>query len=105
MKLICSILVTAAMLSSLLSPAQDTVRVLFVGNSFTNFNNLPDVFRQLALGKGKFVITGMHAPDGVSVGDTAQGTLAHMNNPNLFDSIRLNHWDFLVLQDNQGRFI
>lgn len=51
------------------------------------------------------VIMAMHAPGGVSVGDTAQGTMAHMNNPVLFALIRSKKWDFAVLQDNQGRFV
>lgn len=51
------------------------------------------------------IITGMHAPGGVSVGDTAQGTWAHMNNPVLFAMIRSKKWDVAVIQDNQGRFV
>lgn len=51
------------------------------------------------------VITGMHAPGGVSVGDTVQGTMAHMNNPVLFAMIRSKKWDVVVIQDNQGRFV
>lgn len=82
----------------------DTVRVLFVGNSFTNFNNLPQVFQLLAGGAGKNVVIGAHMPSGISVGDTVQGAMAHMNNPALFNLIRNNTWDYLVLQDNQGRF-
>ena len=51
------------------------------------------------------VITGMHAPGGISVGDVAQGSQAHMNNPVLFNLIRSRKWDFVVIQDNQGRFV
>ncbi len=47
----------------------------------------------------------MHAPGGVSVGDTAQGTLAHMNNPAVYTMIRSQKWDYVVIQDNQGRFV
>lgn len=85
--------------------AQDTCKVLFVGNSFTSFNDLSMVFYQLANAAGRKTVVGMHAPGGVSVGDISQGTSAHMNNPVLFDLIRSQNWDFLVLQDNQGRFV
>ncbi len=83
----------------------DTTRVLFIGNSFTYVNNMPDLVQGLADAAHlpfKFV---MYAPGGISVGDTAQGTSAHMNNPIVFNLIRSDNWDFVCLQDNQGRFI
>lgn len=84
--------------------AQDTTKVLFIGNSFTSQNNLPELFRQLSIGAGELVEVAAHMPGGISVGDTAQGALAHMNNPVVYDLIRSDDWDFLILQDNQGRF-
>jgi hypothetical protein len=83
----------------------DTTRVLFIGNSFTYTYDVPTLVQGLSTAAGyplKFV---MHAPGGISVGDTAQGTSAHMNNPIVFDLIRSDNWDFVSLQDNQGRFI
>lgn len=68
--------------------AADTTRVLFIGNSFTYANNMPQLFKTLADSAGIKVIIGVHAPGGVSVGDTAQGSMAHMNNPVLFALIR-----------------
>lgn len=85
--------------------ASDTTRVLFIGNSFTYANNMPQLLKTLADSAGIKVIIGMHAPGGISVGDTAQGTMAHMNNPVLFALIRSQKWDFAVIQDNQGRFV
>ena len=61
--------------------------------------------KALADSAGLPVVTGMHAPGGISVGDVAQGTQAHMNNPALFSLIRSRKWDFAVIQDNQGRFV
>lgn len=84
--------------------AQDTTKVLFIGNSFTSHNNLPALFSQLTQGSGKNVVIASHMPGGVSVGDIAQGTSAHMNNPLVYSLIRSDDWDYLVLQDNQGRF-
>ena len=38
--------------------------ILFIGNSYTYVNNLPEVFKQLALSGGHPVFTGMVAPGG-----------------------------------------
>lgn len=84
--------------------AQDTTKVLFIGNSFTSQNDLPNLFNQISLGSGKDVFIASYMPGGVSVGDISQGTSAHMNNPLVFSLIKSNNWDYLVLQDNQGRF-
>lgn len=84
--------------------AQDTTKVLFIGNSYTSQNDLPNLFKLLAQGAGKNVVVDSYMPGGVSVGDTAQGTMAHMNNPAVFAIINSNKWDYVLLQDNQGRF-
>ncbi|MES2479355.1 MAG: T9SS type A sorting domain-containing protein [Bacteroidota bacterium] len=84
--------------------AQKTINVLFVGNSFTASNDLQNIVKQFMLADGTPVNTYAYAPGGISVGDVSMGTAAHMNNPLVFDLIRDKEWDFLVLQDNQGRF-
>jgi hypothetical protein len=89
---------------SLNSQAQDTIKVLFIGNSFTSQNDLPALFSQLSQSSGENVIVASHMPGGISVGDVSQGISAHMNNPLVYSLIRSNNWDYLVLQDNQGRF-
>jgi hypothetical protein len=83
----------------------DTIKVLFIGNSFTSVNNLPQIFSDLSINSNKAVIVASHNPGGVSVGDINQGTSAHMNNPIVYELIRSNDWNYLVLQDNQGRFV
>ncbi len=102
----CKLLFLGLLLSGELSFGQsaDTVKVLFIGNSFTSQNNLPALFTQLSQGANRNVLVAAHMPGGVSVGDTAQGTSAHMNNPLVYSLIKSDHWDYLVLQDNQGRF-
>lgn len=97
------------MLFILLKPAfifsQDTTKVLFVGNSFTYFNNLPQLVKALADSAKKPMTFAMHAPGGISVGDISQGNQAHMHNLALYALIRSKKWDVMVLQDNQGRFV
>src|SRR4051812_35601053 len=92
-------------LCCLAGTAQDTTKILFIGNSFTYGNNMPQMVEDFATAANKPVLIAMHAPGGVSVGDIAQGTMAHMNNPVLFNLIRSKLWDYVVIQDNQGRFI
>lgn len=84
--------------------AQPPKKILFIGNSFTAANDLRDIVRQFFDISGMPAITEAYAPGGISVGDIAMGTAAHMNNPAVFDLIRKTDWDYLVLQDNQGRF-
>lgn len=91
--------------SALKAQSEDTTRVLFIGNSFTYYNNMPQIFEQLALQGNHPVKIMQHTPGGVSVGDISQGSMAHMNNPLVYQYIRNNTFDFLVLQDNQGRFV
>jgi hypothetical protein len=85
--------------------AQDTTDILFVGNSFTYYNAMPQMVKSLADSAGVNAYVAMHAPGGISVGDVAQGNQAHMNNPVLFSLIRSRKWDVVVIQDNQGRFV
>jgi hypothetical protein len=67
-------------------------RILFVGNSLTFFNNLPETFAELARSGG-------HA---VEVGISAQGgqTLAeHSTSATTLKKITGQRWDYLVLQE------
>lgn len=84
--------------------SQDTTKILFVGNSFTAANALADIVRQFYVADGKPVYVYAYAPGGISVGDVAMGSAAHMNNPLVYELIRQTDWDYMVLQDNQGRF-
>lgn len=91
-------------ITHLRSYSQDTTKILFIGNSFTGANDLQAIVRDFFLFDKIPVVTKAYAPGGITVGDVAMGTDAHMYNPVVFDLIKSNDWDFLVLQDNQGRF-
>jgi hypothetical protein len=84
--------------------AQDTTKILFIGNSFTGANDLQGIVHQFYDADKLPVVTAAYAPGGITVGDLEMGPMAHMNNPEVYKLIRSNEWDFLVLQDNQGRF-
>ncbi|MBL7933342.1 MAG: T9SS type A sorting domain-containing protein [Bacteroidia bacterium] len=105
MKFHIRLLLSFLLVSPVLLAQNDTTRILFIGNSFTYYHNMPQMVKAFADSADKPVIVGMHAPGGISVGDTVQGNMAHMNNPVLFQLIRSQKWDFAVIQDNQGRFV
>ena len=74
-----------------IAAAQQT-RVLFLGNSYTTSNDLPNMFRQLALSLGDTVITGVHAPGGLTLED-------HANSQTSLDLIASQQWQFVVMQE------
>lgn len=70
--------------------AQPT-KVLFIGNSYTSANNLPDMFRNLSLSLGHPVVVDANAPGG-------QRLMNHASNPTTESKINAEIWDFVVLQ-------
>jgi len=68
------------------------VRVLFVGNSYTYFHNLPEMFAALASAGGRPVETRMVAPGGYRLKD-------HWEKGEARKALAERTWDFVVLQD------
>ncbi|MBN2668365.1 MAG: T9SS type A sorting domain-containing protein [Bacteroidales bacterium] len=99
-------LIILIVLMPLFALSQDA-KVLFIGNSFTYYNDLPSILENIGSDAGYDIYAEMYAPGGTAVGDTfpIEGPLAHMDNPVVYDYIRSNNWDYVVVQDNQGRFI
>lgn len=83
-------LIFAACLLSLTSWSQ-TEKVLFIGNSYTGYNNLPNLTALVANGAGDTLIHDAHTPGG----NTIQ---MHANNPAAIAKIYSNDWDHVVLQ-------
>lgn len=71
---------------------QTTKRVLFLGNSYTDVNNLPRLTSDLAASAGKTLIYDMHVPGGYYLGQ-------HSKDPVSLAKIRSGNWDHVVLQD------
>ncbi|GAB5557689.1 MAG: hypothetical protein SchgKO_19020 [Schleiferiaceae bacterium] len=84
------LLLFAACLLSLTSWSQ-TEKVLFIGNSYTGYNNLPNLTALVANGAGDTLIHDAHTPGG----NTIQ---MHANNPAAIAKIYSNDWDHVVLQ-------
>jgi hypothetical protein len=70
----------------------EPVNVLFIGNSYTYVNNLPDLFRQLAASGGKSVHTDSYAPGGYSFEN-------HLHDSLCLAKINLGIWNYVVLQE------
>lgn len=73
----------------------DTIKVLFIGNSITYFNNMPFMFDSIAHAKGKNVQVTVYAPGGT-------GFVNHAVDPSVFSLFRNSMWDIVVLQPGSG---
>ncbi len=80
------------LLGSLPPAVAQTSRVLFIGNSYTDVNNLPEMTRQLALSLGETLVVSSSTPGGV----TFQGHTTNTTTQNLIDQ---GGWDYVVLQE------
>ncbi|MGV9012708.1 MAG: PKD domain-containing protein [Flavobacteriales bacterium] len=79
-------------LGSLIPAVAQTSHVLFIGNSYTGVNDLPEMTRQLALSLGDTLVVSSSSPGGV----TFQG---HTTNPTTQNLIDQGGWDHVVLQE------
>lgn len=71
---------------------QITKRALFLGNSYTYYNNLPQLIASLATADNNQLIFDSNTPGGY----TLQG---HASNSTSLSKIQQGNWDFVVLQE------
>ncbi len=71
--------------------SQQKKEVLFVGNSYTYGNNLPDLVRQVALSFGDTLVHDSSTPGGATFN-------AHTTNTQTINKINQQQWDYVVLQ-------
>ena len=87
------LLLIACFVSFKTSAQNDTLRVLFLGNSYTAYNNLPQLTANLTAGSsGKVLITDSRTPGG----QTLEG---HWGNAASLNKIKQGNWDVVVLQE------
>ena len=75
-----------------LSLQAQSTHVLFIGNSYTGVNDLPEMTRQLALSIGDTLVVASSSPGGM----TFQGHTTNATTQSLIDQ---GNWDFVVLQE------
>ncbi len=73
--------------------SKEAIAVLFVGNSLTYSNNMPDMFENLAVSSGHEVYV-----DQATVSGTALRELVH--NQLVISKINEQQWDYIVLQSD-----
>lgn len=74
-----------------ISFAQETKRVLFLGNSYTASNNLPNLVSQMATNTGDILIYDSNTPGGHRL-------MNHASNTTTLNKINADNWDFVTLQ-------
>ncbi|HET9405758.1 MAG TPA: SGNH/GDSL hydrolase family protein [Candidatus Sulfotelmatobacter sp.] len=92
---LCACIILPSWLAGESKPGKDlrTIRVLFIGNSYTYFNDLPAIFAKLAeAGHQATVETTMIAPGGTRLQD-------HLEKGDDLKVLQSSKWDYVVLQD------
>lgn len=72
--------------------AQDTLRVLFLGNSYTSYNNLPQLVQSLSSSAKKRLIIDSNMPGGFPIS-------SHLNDATTLLKIKQGNWDYVVIQE------
>jgi hypothetical protein len=86
------LLLLAVSLAACFGDSEPPVRVLFIGNSYTHYNDMPSMVERLAKSAGLRIEAGMQAPGGWWWRD-------HANSAETTDAIAGGEWDFVVLQE------
>jgi hypothetical protein len=91
---ILALVLCSCSLTTKCGEAQDTscTRVLFIGNSYTFVNDLPDMFAKLAKSGGHKVEVGMSAQGGWRLAD-------HVGSAETLNLLSSTKWNFVVLQE------
>lgn len=92
MKSFFTLLLTFSFIAAQPAKAADTLRVLFIGNSYTAVNNLPQVFKDMAAAAGQVIITDENTPGGYTFQQ-------HSTNATTLAKISAGNWDYVVLQE------
>jgi len=71
---------------------QDTLRTLFLGNSYTGYNSLPFMFQDLAESGGHPSVIDYNPPGGFWLED-------HVDDQRSIGKISLGGWDYVILQE------
>ena len=72
--------------------AQDTLSVLFLGNSYTSVNNLSQLVRDVSSAAGKTLIIDSNTPGGYTIS-------GHVNDATSLAKISQGVWDYIVIQE------
>lgn len=71
--------------------SSDSLKVLFIGNSYTHMNSMPKIFERICKEKKKPVFVQMNTMAGASF-------QVHFSRNDMFEVIKSKKWDYIVLQ-------
>jgi PKD repeat protein len=74
------------------SYGQDTLSVLFLGNSYTSYNNLPQMVAELSKSANKTLIVDANMPGGFTISN-------HLNDLTSNNKIKQRKWDYVIIQE------
>ena len=72
--------------------AQVEKEALFIGNSYTYVNNLPELINQIAISKGNSLFYETHTPGGSTL-------IQHASNSEVQSLLNSTTWDYVILQE------
>ena len=72
--------------------AGDTVKVLWIGNSYTYFNDVPEMVRNLAESQGITI-------QNTTVLKGGEKLSGHLQNPVLISELEKGGWDYMIMQE------
>ncbi|MEY4522286.1 MAG: hypothetical protein RIT10_1471, partial [Bacteroidota bacterium] len=85
------LLITLLLLKLSVSYATEKKNILFIGNSYTHYNNMPKIFDQLASSKGYDLNVEMFAK-------SSHTCKMHSERKDLYEKIGSKKWDYVVFQ-------
>ena len=86
------LLLTIAIFLFRIGFAQEEIRVLFLGNSYTYVNDLPGMIEEISNNEGKKIIHESVTPGGCTL-------FQHVESQNSLSKIRKGNWDYVILQE------
>lgn len=95
--IILKILVSIVFMFVLQTINGNSLKVLFLGNSHTFFNDLPQLTYELALSNGDTIVFESSTPSGCTFGHPENGHLYNSASLALIDSL---DWDYVILQEH-----
>lgn len=75
----------------------DSLSILFIGNSFTHMNDMPSIFNKIAIAKEKTI----HVEKNTQAGASFR---VHTSRIEMFGKIKSRQWDYIVLQGYSREF-
>ena len=86
-----TMVITIFFACSLSLSSKEPVKILFIGSSYFNYNNLPEIFRQLSEQGGEVVFIDQHIPSGLFLADHAESLVTS-------SKIKSKEWNYVILQ-------